>query len=89
MTTLNETLAEKGFPFKEIWLVDFEYSQLPGERVQPLCMVAIEYYSGKRHRMWRSELFANNHPPFSVGPDTLFVAYYASASPSCDIVPTG
>src|SRR6516164_4210210 len=34
-------------------------------------------------RMWREELLASKHPPFDIGPDTLFVAYSAWAEMTC------
>jgi hypothetical protein len=34
-------------------------------------------------RLWRDELQALHRPPFAVGPDALFVAYYASAELGC------
>jgi DNA polymerase-1 len=44
-------------------------------------MVAKELRSGKEWRLWRGEF--GLLPPFSTGPDTLFVAFYASAELSC------
>jgi hypothetical protein len=46
-------------------------------------MVARELRSGTCVRLWRDELRARRLPPFSTGPDTLFVAYYASAELGC------
>src|SRR5262245_9834220 len=34
-------------------------------------------------RMWREELLTSKHPPFDIGPDTLFVAYSAWAEMIC------
>ena len=70
-------------PFKEIWLCDFEFSQPAGEHPSPICMVASEYRSGRLLRLWRDDLQSRPEPPFSVGPETLFVAYYASAEMGC------
>ncbi len=69
--------------FREIWLVDFEFRSPPGERPTPLCMVAREHHTGRTLRLWADELFALPQPPFSVGQDALFVAYYASAELGC------
>ena len=41
-------------------------------------MVARELRSGRLLRLWRDELQALRRPPFDVGADALFVAYYAS-----------
>ena len=69
--------------FREIWLVDFEFHQPDGERPEPLCMVAIEWRSGRCIRLWRTSLVRRSQSPFPVGPDTLLVAYLASAELSC------
>ena len=38
--------------YREIWLVDFEFRAPPGERPEPLCMVAREWRSGRTIRLW-------------------------------------
>ncbi|MBM4071007.1 MAG: DNA polymerase I [Planctomycetes bacterium] len=70
-------------PFKEIWLTDFEFTQPAGERPTPVCMVAREYRTGRLVRLWQDQLRSLSEPPFSVGPGTLFVAFYASAEMGC------
>jgi hypothetical protein len=69
--------------FQEIWLCDFEFDAPPGERPAPVCMVAREFRTGRTLRLWRDELAQLPRPPFPIGPDCLFVAYYASAELSC------
>jgi DNA polymerase I len=69
--------------YREIWLTDFEFRAPAGERPEPLCMVAREWRSGRTIRYWADQLLAGFPPPFGVGPDSLFVAYYASAELSC------
>src|SRR5262245_57658276 len=69
--------------FREIWLCDFEFSAPPGERPAPVCMVAREQRTGRTLRLWRDELARLPRPPFGIGPDCLFVAYYASAELGC------
>ena len=76
-TSINE------LPFKEIWAVDFEFGADPGENPQPVCLVALELCSGKKVRLWQDEL--GTIPPYPTGPDTLFVAYYASAEIGCHL----
>jgi DNA polymerase I len=69
--------------FSETWVVDFEFKADPGERPWPLCMVAQEVKSGRVIRLWRAELLALNRAPFDCGPQSLFVAYFASAELGC------
>ncbi len=71
--------------FKEIWLVDFEFSAPPGERQDPVCLVARELVSSKNMRIWRDELKKMKKPPYPTGKDMLFVAYYASAEMGCHL----
>jgi hypothetical protein len=67
--------------FKEVWLCDFEFGSNPGERPKVRCLVAKEYYSARLLRVWADALGSTR--PFDVGPDSLFVAYYASAELGC------
>jgi DNA polymerase I len=73
--------------FTQVIVVDFEYEVLPGGLPDPLCMVAYVLNENLRHvhtiRMWREQLLASRHPPFDIGPDTLFVAYSAWAEMTC------
>ena len=69
--------------FSEIWFADFEFQAPPGERPWPVCMVAREMRSGRLIRLWRDELMSLRRPPFDCGPESLFVAYFASAELGC------
>jgi hypothetical protein len=69
--------------FAEIWLCDFEFHAPAGECPEPICVVAREHRTGATIRLWGDELTACQAPPFAVGDDTLFVAYYASAELGC------
>lgn len=69
-------------PFREIWLLDFEFQGAP-EISWVVCMVAREFRSGRVIRMWRDDLVKLRRAPFDVGPDTVVVAYYASAEIGC------
>ena len=69
-------------PFKQIWLVDFEFCQPEGERPEPICMVAREFRSGQLIRLMGDD-HRRKRPPFPLGADSLFVAYYASAELGC------
>jgi DNA polymerase I len=71
--------------FREVWLADFEFSQPPGERPAPICMVAKELGTGRVERVWRDDLLRMKAPPYSLGSDALFVAYYASAEITCHL----
>ena len=71
--------------FREIWLVDFEFSAPPGERPQVVCLVAQELDSGRTLRVWQGELQGMDRPPYPIDEDTLFVAYYASAEIGCHL----
>lgn len=72
--------------FSEVWLVDFEFRQPEGSRSAPVCMVAREFRSGRTIRAWADELARMIRPPFPVGPESLLVAYYASAELGCFLV---
>ena len=71
--------------FDEVVVADFEYSQPPGERPRPICLVARELVSGRTHRLFGEELLVRSVPPYPTGPDSLFVAYYASAEVGCHL----
>jgi DNA polymerase family A len=74
-------------PYRHIVVADFEFefgghasyedANRSGERQRPVCMVAKELRSGQEWRLWRGEF--GSTPPFPIGPDALFVAFYASA----------
>jgi hypothetical protein len=70
--------------YREVWLVDFEFTAPPGERPTPLCLVARELFSGRLIRHWLVGGAAAS-PPYGTGPDVLFVAYYASAELGCHL----
>src|SRR5262245_24085613 len=72
--------------YREVWLVDTEFSQPPGERPIPVCLVAREFRTGRTFRLWEDDLRARRMPPYSIGPDSLFVAYLASAELGCHLV---
>jgi DNA polymerase I len=70
-------------PFREIVLCDFEFGNYEGDRQNPVCLVASELYSGRKHRLWRDEF--GPKPPYPTGADTLFVAFMASAEINCHL----
>lgn len=69
--------------FREIWAVDFEFVALCGERPQPICLVARELRTNRLLRLWRDQF--RDLPPYSVGSDSLLVAYFASAELGCHL----
>ncbi len=72
--------------FREVWLVDFEFSAPSGERPRVVCLVALELGSGRKLRVWEDELLIMDRPPYAIDSDSLFVAYYASAEVGCHLV---
>jgi hypothetical protein len=71
--------------FESIWAVDFEFSSSPGQPPNPICLVAWELRTGKQLRVWEEELRRMSEPPYGTGPETLVVAYYASAEMGCHL----
>ena len=71
--------------FQEIVLADFEFHSGPGENPEPICLVAHELSSARDHRYAREDLARMQAAPYPTGPDTLFVAYYASAEIGCHL----
>jgi hypothetical protein len=78
-------------PYRTIVVADFEFefgghatfddASRSGERPRPLCMVARDLVSGQRWKLWRDKF--GPRPPFPIGADALFVAFYASAELGC------
>ena len=67
--------------YREVVVADFEFAIAPGERPDPVCLVAHELRSGRRFRLWRDQF--GPAPPYATGPNVLLVAYYASAELGC------
>jgi DNA polymerase-1 len=67
--------------FREVVVVDFEFTAIPGNQPIPVCLVAHELRSGRRFRIWQDQF--GPAPPYATGPDVLFVAFYASAELGC------
>ncbi len=77
------TLSKSLDDYRQVWLCDFEYTPRPGDPPLPFCMVAREYRTGHTLRLWEDELKSRRMPPFPIGSDSLFVAYFAPAELSC------
>lgn len=71
--------------FREIWCVDFEFQSLPGENPEPICVVGQEVKTGERVKLFGDELLAGAACPYSLAPDSLLVAYMASAELTCHL----
>jgi DNA polymerase I len=71
--------------FKQIWCVDFEFTQPDGERPEPICMVAHDCRGDQTVRLWEDDLHGRKTAPYACGRDSLFVAYYASAEFQCHL----
>jgi hypothetical protein len=70
--------------FDEVWLVTFTSEQIPGEQPKPTCLKATEYHTGRILRLQKHEL-ASPGPPYSLGTNTLFVAFDAPAALGCHL----
>ena len=66
-------------PFPQIHIVDTEFFGDDGDQKTPVCLVVRELLSGNINRYWMDELRQMNQPPFDIGSDALFVAFFASA----------
>lgn len=71
--------------FDQIWFMDFEFSAPDGEHPAIACLVAHELRSGKHLRLWQDEIYRLESPPYDVGRNNLFCAYYASAEMNCHL----
>ena len=67
--------------FDQVWVVDFEFHAPPGERPEPICLVARELHTGRLLRVERSNM--GDAAPFPGNASTLFISYYASAELGC------
>jgi hypothetical protein len=65
--------------FNEVVLLDTEFVACAGDRVVPVCLVAYELRSGRRHKVFFGDLLATYKNPMPVGSDVLYVAYAAQA----------
>jgi hypothetical protein len=72
-----------GLPFREIWMVDFEYVASEGDHPDPVCLVAWELRTGQRIRLWRDEIGVS--PPYDTSQDSLFVSFASDAEMGCHL----
>ncbi|KKG31043.1 hypothetical protein DU38_05225 [Methanosarcina mazei] len=72
--------------FDHIYVVDFEFISKPGERQQPVCVVSHELLTGETKRLWLAEVDPLTlDPPYSLGKNDLFIAYFSSAEWHCHL----
>lgn len=71
--------------FDHIVVADSEYFQPRGERPGPKYLVWRELGSGRLHHLYGADLLSRNHPPYPIGPNSLFVAFYAPAEINCHL----
>ena len=69
--------------FREVWVIDCEFTAVSGERPMPICMVAHELVKGTELKLSESQLRCMHAPPYVPGPDVLTVAYYSAAEMGC------
>jgi DNA polymerase I len=70
-------------PFREVLVVDYEFTAPTGERPLPICVVVRELKTGRTIRVWEDEFGPS--PPYPTGPDSLSVAFFASADLGCHL----
>jgi DNA polymerase I len=81
----------RDLPFREVWVVDFEFYPGPGlanggregDLATPLCAVALEMRSGRVVRLWQDEF--GPFPPYRLDADALIIGYMISAEFGCHI----
>src|ERR1700723_3611499 len=75
--------SSPSLPYREIWLVDYEFTGGDGTPPVPLCLVAYECRTERTIRIWRG-----NFPPaapYATDEGSLFVAYNAQAELGCHL----
>ncbi len=85
--TISDTILALpvGFGIRRVWFVDFEFRSLPGERPDPICMVAHEMGTETTIRWWQDDLRRAAGPPYGTDAQSVMVAYYGSAEVACHL----
>src|SRR5262245_53687231 len=81
----------RDLPFREIWLVDFEYypgrglnnEGREGDVATPRCLAGLELRTGRIVRQWQDEF--GPFPPYRLDDDALFIGYMLTAEFGCHI----
>ena len=66
--------------YKDVIALDFEFVAADGERQRPICLVTKSLKTGNQTRLWVAE---GAQCPLPLGPEYLYVGYYASAEWNC------
>ena len=69
--------------FRHMWVINFEFSQPPGENPVARVFTAIERFSGREVKLTRADLVKLRHCPFDIGRDALVCSYNIVAEISC------
>src|SRR5262245_18784723 len=69
--------------FREIWCFDTEFHQPPGDLPEVICLVATDIRSGRWLRFFKDNI--PKAAPYSLGSDSLFVAFAASSDLHCHV----
>lgn len=69
--------------FTHLWILDFEFRIAPGGRPKPIVMVAYDLVTRACVRLGPDTLVPGATPPFTMGDDTLVVAFFGSAEIGC------
>jgi DNA polymerase-1 len=67
------------FGHRQVICVDTEFGTAPSGEILPVCLVAVDFYSGNEWRIWEDELLSLKKMPFDTSEETLFVAFSAAA----------
>ena len=71
--------------FKTVWVVDFEFGESPDRTPEPRCVVAWEYFSRRRVKVWEDSLLTLTEPPYDIDATSILVAYSATAELGCHL----
>src|SRR5208283_3885062 len=69
--------------FNRIHVIDFEFLANPGEKPNPVCLVAHEIKLGKTYKIWLEGQNPSFKLFFPFGEEDLLVGYYSSAEWGC------
>jgi hypothetical protein len=70
--------------FRQVWLIEFQVDQSPGEHPRPLRLVATVYRSGRSIQLVEEQV-RRSGPPYPLGPDHLFVTYDTPVALGCHL----
>ena len=66
--------------YEDVIALDFEFVAEDGERQRPICLVTKSLKTGNQTRLWVAE---GAQCPLPIGPEYLYVGYFASAEWNC------